>query len=75
MTFAATLRRERLRQFWSQADLAARAGVSKLTISRLETGERAPSLRTVRALAQALGLAPGQLADPEELAEQKKAAA
>jgi transcriptional regulator with XRE-family HTH domain len=75
VTFSQRLRSARLERFWSQADLATRAGVSKLTISRLETGDRAPSLRTVRALADALGIEPGQLARTDEVAEQKKAAA
>jgi transcriptional regulator with XRE-family HTH domain len=63
------LRRLRLAQFLSQAELARRSGVHALTITRLENGRTAPSTRTVRALAQALGLAPGELASPEEVAE------
>jgi len=53
----------------TQADLANRSGVHTLTITRLESGRTAPSTRTVRALAAALGVAPGELASPEEVAE------
>jgi len=46
--------------------------VHALTISRLESGHVKPSTRTVRALAQALGTTPGELATPEEVAEADK---
>ena len=75
MAFADTLRRLRLEHFLSQADLARKAGVSKLTVHRLETRQTPPTMRTVRALAEALGVEPGALASPDEVAEQKKAAA
>ena len=74
-SFADNLRRLRLEHFWSQAELARRAGLSKLTITELEAGQRAPYGQTVRRLADALGVSPHELASPEELAEQKKAAA
>ena len=69
MAFPDNLRRTRLGQFLSQAELARRSGVHALTITRLESGRTAPSTRTVRALAQALGIAPGELATPEEVAK------
>jgi transcriptional regulator with XRE-family HTH domain len=53
----------------TQAELARRSGVHALTITRLESGRTAPSTRTVRALAEALGIAPSELASPEEVAE------
>jgi transcriptional regulator with XRE-family HTH domain len=74
-SFADNLRRLRHDHFWSQAELARRTGLSKLTITQLEAGERAPYGQTVRRLAEALGVSPHDLALPEELAEQKKAAA
>ena len=74
-SFADNLRRLRHEHFWSQAELARRTGLSKLTITQLEAGERAPYGHTVRRLAEALGVSPHDLALPEELAEQKKAAA
>ena len=69
MAFPENLRRFRLSQFLSQAELARRSGVHPLTVTRLESGRTAPSTRTVRALAQALGIAPSELATPEEVAE------
>ncbi len=69
MAFAENLRRTRLGQFFSQAELARRSGVHAVTIARLESGTTAPSTRTVRALAEALGVPPGELATPEEVAE------
>ena len=69
MPFPDNLRRNRLRQFFSQAELARRSGVHTLTVTRLEAGRTAPSTRTVRALAQALGISPSDLATPEEVAE------
>lgn len=69
MAFPDALRRNRLGQFLSQAELARRSGVHTLTITRLEAGRTAPSTRTVRALAQAFGISPSELATPEEVAE------
>ncbi len=69
MAFSETLRRLRLERFYSQAELARRSGVHALTITRLEGGRTAPSTRTVRALAEALGIQPRELASPEEVAE------
>lgn len=45
----------------TQDDLAAAAQISKISISRLETGHRAPRWSTARKLAQALNVAPEQL--------------
>ena len=69
MAFPDNLRRARLGQFLSQAELARRSGVHPLTVTRLESGRTAPSTRTVRALAQALGIGPAELATSEEVAE------
>ena len=69
MAFPENLRRIRLACFFSQAELARRSGVHAVTITRLEAGHTAPSTRTVRLLAEALGVAPGELATPEEVAE------
>ena len=69
MAFSDTLRRLRLERFLSQAELARRSGVHALTVTRLESGRTAPSTRTVRALAEALGVQPGALASPAEVAE------
>ena len=69
MAFAENLRRLRLEQFLSQVELARRAGLHAVTLTRLEGGTTAPSTRTVRALAEALNVEPRALATPNEVAE------
>ena len=51
----------RRRKLLSQAELALRAGISKNTVHRLENGLSEAQGRTVRRIAEALGV------DPEEL--------
>lgn len=51
----------RERQLMTQRDLAAKAGVSKTTLVRLEAHGMDAELRTVRKLAQALEVAPEEL--------------
>ena len=61
----------------SQHELAAQAGVTVTTISRIETGKVCPSLKTIRALAKALQFEPlklkrillGEITNEEELSE------
>jgi transcriptional regulator with XRE-family HTH domain len=72
MPFSQNLRRVRLARFFSQAELARQSRLHTLTISRLEAGRARPSTRSVRALAQALGVPPAELAAPEEVAEADK---
>ena len=72
MAFAENLRRLRLEQFLSQAELGRRASVHALTVTRLESGSSAPSTRTLRALATTLGVEPRELAAPEEVAELRR---
>lgn len=72
MTFAESLRRIRVERFLSQRELARLAGVHAITLVRLEAGTTAPSTRTIRALAGALGVEPGELASPEEVAELRR---
>ena len=72
MAFTENLRRLRLEEFLSQAELARRAGLHALTITRLEAGTTAPSTRTVRALAGALSVEPRELATPHEVAELRR---
>ena len=72
MAFAECLRRLRLELVLSQAELGRRAGLHALTVTRLESGATAPTTRTVRALAAALGVEPRDLAAPEEVAELRR---
>jgi transcriptional regulator with XRE-family HTH domain len=72
MTFAESLRRLRIERFLSQRELARLAGLHAVTLVRLEAGATAPSTRTVRALAAALGVNPGDLTSPEEVAELRR---
>ena len=69
MAFSDNLKRLRQDRFWPQAELARRAGISKYTVMRLEAGTSVPSMRTVNAIAEALGVEPRQLASPQETAE------
>lgn len=41
---------------WSQRVLAGKSGLSYGMVSRVERGERVPSVETIRALAEALGV-------------------
>jgi transcriptional regulator with XRE-family HTH domain len=70
--FAENLRKQRIEHFLSQGELARRAGIHAVTVARLEAGTSVPSMRTVRAIAAALGIEPRNLADPEEVAEVRR---
>ena len=59
-----SLRRERARAGLSLTELAQRAGIAKSTLSQLENGVGNPSLETLWALAQALGIPLSRLVDP-----------
>ena len=72
MTFAQNLRRFRVERFLSQRELARQAGLHAITLVRLEAGATAPSTRTVRALAAALGIEPRELTSPDEVAELRR---
>lgn len=50
----------------SQADLAARAGLSRVFVNQLEAGTRDPSLSTLTRLAKALGVTLSALLDAGE---------
>ncbi|MFC2020268.1 helix-turn-helix domain-containing protein [Chloroflexota bacterium] len=52
------LRRLRELRALSQRELAARAKLSVTTVNRIETGQRKAMPRTVRKLAEALGVTP-----------------
>ena len=59
------LRRIRERQVLSQAELAKRSGVSRATIVSLESGRAGAQYGTIRKIAQALGVEPADLMEPE----------
>jgi len=63
----ANVRRLRELRALSQRDLAALAKLSVTTVNRIESGQRKPMPRTVRKLAEALGVTPEEL-----LAEQPR---
>jgi transcriptional regulator with XRE-family HTH domain len=52
----ARIRRLRKGKDMSQADLAKRAGLTRVYVTRLEAGRQDPSLSTINALAKALGV-------------------
>ena len=56
-----TARKLRESQNLTLADVAQRADISSAMLSRLETGRVSPSLETIVALAQALGVTPSHL--------------
>jgi predicted transcriptional regulator len=55
------LREIRESKFLTQQDLAERAGVSRVVIVRLESGNVPARFSTVRKLAEALGVEPREL--------------
>ena len=55
-TFATNLRMQRARLDLSQAQLAAKSGVSMATIGNIEGSKTMPALDTMEALAVALGI-------------------
>jgi DNA-binding XRE family transcriptional regulator len=55
------LREIREAHFLTQAELAERAGLARLSVVRIEKGHVRPRLWTVRRLAETLGIEPAQL--------------
>ncbi len=60
------LRELRRRRVLSMRDLEARSGVSHNTIWRIESGRQGAHPRTIRKLAEALGVEPEELLKEEE---------
>lgn len=48
----------------SLAELASRAGITAAQVSRIETGQRGASIKTLVALADALGVEPALIGGP-----------
>jgi transcriptional regulator with XRE-family HTH domain len=55
------LRKLRENLYWSQEDLARESGTTTGTVNRLENGRQKPRLATIRKLAKALGVKPGDI--------------
>lgn len=64
LTFAANVKRLRQAAGISQEALADRAGLHRTYISSIERGERNVSLENIFSIAEALGVAPGELLTP-----------
>lgn len=58
----------RERALLTQAGLAAKAGVSEVTINRIEADRHDPRFSTIRKLAVALGVPPEELSESVEKA-------
>ena len=67
MDLGEQVRRLREQRYLSQSELAARARISKNTLVRIESGRFGVIPRTVRQLAEALGVEPSELVSPEGL--------
>jgi transcriptional regulator with XRE-family HTH domain len=55
------LRAERLARGWTQKDLAARSGIERANIARLEAGRHSPRVDTLESLAKAMSLSLAKL--------------
>jgi DNA-binding XRE family transcriptional regulator len=53
-----TLKEARTKQFITQRELAAKAGVHLMTIIRLENGKHKPKFKTAKAIARVLKMKP-----------------
>lgn len=58
MRYSAGIRSARERAGLSQADLAKRSGRSQSSLSMIESGRRRPTIETVEAVANGLGVSP-----------------
>lgn len=59
------LRTVRERRALTQVELAAKAKINRVSLARIETGDAEPRPSTIRKLAEALGVEPEQLMEPE----------
>lgn len=70
MLIAANIRRLRRQAGLTQEQLAAKAGISTQHLSKVERNASSPTIKTVTALAESLGIEPSELFeldDPEAL--------
>lgn len=61
---ATRIRRLRRQQFLTQEELALKAKIHSVSLTRIERGHVVPRARTLRRLAKALGVEPGDLMRP-----------
>lgn len=54
----------RISKLLTRQELAERAGLTMVSVAKLETGERRPSVKTLRQLCEALDCQPGDLLKP-----------
>ncbi len=60
------LKRLRIRNALTQAELAAKAGLTTATVARIERNETEPHMTTIRKLARALDVEPRVLVEGED---------
>ena len=60
------LKNLRVRRALTQEELAAKAGIGKNTVNRIERNQAEPHMSTLRKLAQALGVKPHELLEGED---------
>jgi transcriptional regulator with XRE-family HTH domain len=60
------LKELRIRRALTQEELAAKAGMGKNTVNRIERNLNEPHMSTLRKLAQALGVEPHELLEGED---------
>ncbi len=65
MKIGAQVKRVRERALLTQEELADRAGIGLTTLNRIENDRAEPHFRTIRKLAQALGVDPAELLPKE----------
>ena len=66
------LREQRLRRYWTQIELAEKAGVDEVTICHIETGRTKPSLISQQRIADALGLEVGEVFPVDDAVVEEK---
>lgn len=71
MNFSSHLKQIRENQLLSITKLAKRSGLSQSFVCRLESGEKQPTLETLRKLSEGLGISLGELLGEEMLNEPK----
>jgi len=57
------VKRRRERRGWTQAELASKIGIHRISVARLEAGGKGPSWALLERLARALRVKPGRLLD------------